>query len=461
MEASTVIKISPPEPHSVKQKLIMGAFLIPGLTEVVVCCGTKFGKTLGASVGESNGMISHQNSLWRWVAPIYEQTKFGYQYCKNILPNSPITTAREGSLELEIKSINSMIKFHHAQNPESLEGAACKGYVLDEAAKMKEDIDAACKTTRTMTKGCMVYISTPYGKNWFYRKAMAAREEMQRARFENRNPTKLFIRARTQDNPHVPRSSIEEARASLPARLFRQYYLAEFVDEGSVFVGYRECMDGLYMDMFGEHQDWFHDTAKDSTVVIGVDWAKMTDWTVFVAISIQNGINRVVGFERFHRRPYTECVRKLVIFSRKFKKVDIVYHDKTGVGEAIDDQMGYTELAYKGITFTANSKSEMVNKLMTTVEQKAIIMPRWNVLLSELETFEVKVSATGNMSYNAASGGHDDTVCALMLAHQAAIQYGDTSHEVRYLEDLAKEKTAEPTTIEQYYQQLADDEDDI
>ena len=176
---------------------------------------------------------------------------------------------------------------------------------------------------------------------------------------------------------------------------------------------------------------------------------------------MKGGVSRVVGFERFHRKTYTEAIRNLVRFSRKFKNVEVVYHDKTGVGVAIDDQLAYTDLPYQGINFTNQSKSEMVNRLMTAFEQKLIIMPRWNILQSELESFEVIVNATGSMSYNAAEGGHDDTVCALMLANQAALQYGERELEIRFLEDLpADKRIAQPSTIEEYYNNIIEDDND-
>ena len=91
MSEPRIIQINPPKPHSVKQNLIMSAFMIPGITEIYVCCGTKFGKSLSATAGLCNGIMSKQGALWRWVAPIYEQTKIGFNYCKDMLPPEPIT----------------------------------------------------------------------------------------------------------------------------------------------------------------------------------------------------------------------------------------------------------------------------------------------------------------------------------------------------------------------------------
>src|SRR5690606_8630273 len=189
----------------------------------------------------------------------------------------------------------------------------------DEAAKMKEAVYAAVKTTTTVTRGVIIPISTPFGKNWFYKGCMAAKEEMLRAKHENRPTTKIFITAPTSDNPSVSQAAIDDARRSLPDRLFRQYYLAEFVDDGNVFSGFRKCMYGDEVEIFGEFQAWFLPGSDKMKVVIGADWAKTVDWTVFTAFDIES--RRVVGYLRFHKKTYTEAIRQLMAFSKKFEEV--------------------------------------------------------------------------------------------------------------------------------------------
>jgi len=419
-----------------------------------VACGTKWGKTISASTAIVAGMIAKPRSVFRWVAPIYTQSKIGLGYCKTILPPPPHTALNLSGMELRIPTIDSMIQFYHAQNPVSLEGYGISGYVFDESAKIKEDAYASAKTTVTVTRGTMMFVSTPYGKNWFYRKAMEAREEMERAAYEGRVPKQIFITAPTADNPHVPRESIEAARKAMSPRLFRQFFEASFEDEGSVFTSYRQCIYTPELDVYGDDQAWFSESSKESTVVIGADWAKTLDYCVFVAVDLES--RKVVGFQRFHKQAYTEAIRRLVLFSRKFKSCEAVYHDKTGVGMAIDDQLAYTDLNYRGIVFTNASKAEMVNRLITGFEQESLFIPAWPTLLSELEGFEVHSNEIGTLRYGAGGNGHDDTVCALLLAHSALIDYAERQNDLQFLEDI---KPQALTELEQLYQGLSDDDD--
>jgi hypothetical protein len=59
---------------------------------------------------------------------------------------------------------------------------------------------------------------------------------------------------------------------------------------------------------------------------------------------------------------------------------------------------------------------------MLAIEKRDIGWPvSWDVLTGELERYEYEIGPTGQISYNAPGGYHDDCVIALALA-----QYGRT-----------------------------------
>ena len=458
-----------PGPHGPKQKIVMNAFMMHGVKEVFVACGTKFGKSLGVSCGLSAKAWVSQGGLYRWVAPIYSQSKIGFKYISKLLPPRPFVDVHKGEPSITICGTQTKIEFRSGKNPEDLEGEGPNGYVLDEAAKMKEQVFYSAKTTLSVTRGPIVAISTPYGKNWFYNKCMEANDEMLWALRNGKEPTKIFLTAPSTDNPMVLPSVVEQARREMPERLFLQYYQAEFMDDGAVFAGYKDCLFGEKLkDLIGDNQKWFAPEAKESVVVVGADWAKVADYTVFTAFDLNTA--RLVGYARFHKVPYTEAVRRLVLFCRKFRDVYVVLHDKTGVGSAIDDQLAYTKLPAHGVTFTNSLKAEMVAKLVTSVEQRLIALPHIPDMVAELDAFEVTATTTGLLSYNAPEGLHDDIVCSLMLSHMALLQYGDRDMAVSVMErpdtkdDAIKSaKDDKPDTrnpIEVFYNALDEDDDD-
>jgi len=70
-------------------------------------------------------------------------------------------------------------------------------------------------------RGRAIFISTPRGHNWFYDLWMRGQEG---------NGEWKSWNFPTSANPHIDPAEIEQARLDLPDRVFRQEYLAEFVD---------------------------------------------------------------------------------------------------------------------------------------------------------------------------------------------------------------------------------------
>lgn len=456
MSEKQIIKVSAPRPHSKKQQFICSAFSYPNIREVWVCAGTKFGKTLAATACQINYALPRPNTKHRWVAPIYAQTRQPLEYFERILPSDDHRKVNKGENVIYLPHTSSRFEFWHAQSPSSLEGDGIHSYVFDEAARQPPEIKASARTTTTKTKGPMIFISYPFGKNWFYDGCMEARDHMLWSIKNGRPLEKVFLHARTCDNPTIDPQVIENAKKELPWRLFRQFYLAEFVDDGAVFSNIEACTFGDKFVLTGEIHQWFIEEHKEKIVVIGADWAKKQDYTVFIAIDMQTGA--VVGIMRFHRKPYTEQVRILSFFCRKFKQVEMILHDKTGVGEAIDDSMAYINQPYRGIIQTNSLKSELIMKLITGFEQSQIKIPFWSEMVGELRAYEVKISAIGTTTYGAPSGKHDDIVSSLAFAWYGFDLYAESDMRVKFLDDLQNESQSDKTELELYYNELIEDD---
>lgn len=458
------VTIQLPPPHSEIQRRIMQSFLDPdGPEEVFVCSGTKFGKTLACSVALGASMPRSPKTSWRWVAPYYSQSVIGFDNLKAILPKAYIK-ARRSSMEIAIPSIDASCKFVHAQNAEQLEGHQIHGYVIDEAAKVGEQVYYSARTTVTRTRsvgmGKFLVPSTPVGRNWFYRACMDAINEMEMAKLNNRKPRSVFFTAPTSANPYISPDVISDAKLRLPDRLFRQYYLAEWLDEASTFTNVIDCLFGQPFELaVGTYAAWFDKRASECSVVIGADWArgkeKSDDSTVYIAIDYEASRPKVVGILKIKGLSYTEQIKHLVRFTKAFGDCFKVAHDKTGVGVALEDQLAMTGLVYEGQHFSRQSKSEMVCNLITAFEQSRISIPNCADLKSELESFEMEVTEVGHMKFGAAQGAHDDMVCALMLAWGLARRYADMEVEFRSIDDLNK------TPLRSYYDELIEDDDDI
>jgi hypothetical protein len=146
----------------------------------------------------------------------------------------------------------------------------------------------------------------------------------------------------------------------------------------------------------------------------------------------------MIGFMRFRGIDYINSIRNLIWFCKQFKYIVTVWHDKTGLGEVMDDALSSTELPYHGVIFTNKSKSEMVNNLMLAFQRRVAKIPHWTSMIDELDAYECSFSDVGNMRYAAGDGFHDDIVSSMFLGWQALTEFSPTAFEVVTLDQLDK-----------------------
>ena len=90
--------------------------------------------------------------------------------------------------------------------------------------------------------------------------------------------------------------------------------------------------------------------------------------------------------------------------------------DATGVGDPVFDDLRRVLPHVEGFKITAQTKRELVQGLMVAVEQRRVMWPvTWDVLTAEMKRYEYDIGPTGQISYAAPSGYHDDCVMALAL----------------------------------------------
>ena len=66
----------------------------------------------------------------------------------------------------------------------------------------------------------------------------------------------------------------------------------------------------------------------------------------------------------------------------------------------------------------------VLQRLVVAIEQRQIGWPAaWEVLTDELKRYEYQITPSGNITYNAPSGYHDDCVIALALANSERYQF--------------------------------------
>jgi hypothetical protein len=429
--------------HDVQQKML--DFILdeePTCRECYVAVGTKGGKSLISSVGAVSLMYSSDQAHLRWTAPRYNQSKIGMNYIKKFVPlDHPNRKVRNlfrltesDTPKIASLSNDTYIEFLHALNPSAIEGFATKCNFLDEIAKYKrlEEFINSVRTTTTMTRGKIIGFSTPLSKgNYFYSLWQGAKDEMEWCIKNGKKPTKLAFTSPTTANPLISPVVIEEMRKNMPERLFRQYVLAEFTDDGTVFSAIMSCVEGEKLEVNGRFEEWYIEELLDKASVMSIDWGKTGDFTVVTVWTYVGDRMWLSGFMRFRKISYTEAILiHIYKFYKKFDNISILIHDATGVGGGLVDTLEgrYTDSTVISNVFTNQKKTEMVNMAIVAFEKKKARLPFWSTLIAEATSFEVKVNAIGTIVYSAPEGEHDDCVCSMVQGMWALeSEFGDYS----------------------------------
>lgn len=369
----------------------------------IVACGRRWGKSeMCAHLALERALEEPGSEIW-WVAPTYDDANdYGFDKMRPLLSPDVVAGEPKRTKPRAIDLVNgSTVSFRSAEREDSLRGGGVDFLVIDESGAVPErGWTEELRPTLSDTLGDMVAIGTPKGRNWFYR-------WYQRGQSADHDDVASW-QAPTYQNPHVPDSEIDAAKGDMPERVFRQEYLAEFVDEsGGVFQDVRERNVAEY-DLAA--------ATGEGPYTIGVDFARFQDWTVVVAL---DATGRVVAFERLNQTTWTR-IQDVV------ERVAETYAPNTVALDATRDNKIVADLEAGGlnvdpVSFSAATKRTLIENLITRLETGEVTLPASaNVLVNELEVYEFDMSESGRVRYAAPAGFHDDCVDALALAVHAA-----------------------------------------
>lgn len=368
----------------------------------IIEASTKSGKTVSAiawlvekALGGKEG-----NNYW-WVAPGYNQAEIAYRRIKVGLTKGSFVAFDSPTPRIRTM-VGTWMWFKSADNSDALYGEDVYAAIVDEASRVGENSWHAIRSTLTATRGPIRIIGNVKGrKNWFFDLARKAENQM----FNEPNPLKRsmhYSRITADDavaGGVLDADEIEDARQTLPEKIFRELYYAEPGDDTGNPFGLehiRACaVEGL---------------APGPVVAWGIDLAKSQDW--FVCIGL-NELGQVAGFHRWRGVPWRKSIQRVWQLVGEDARALV---DSTGVGDPVLEEMQVEHGNFVGYHFTATSKQKLMEGLSVSIQGREIAFPK-GLITQELEVFEYKFTRTG-VRYSAPEGQHDDCVCALALARQ-------------------------------------------
>lgn len=366
----------------------------------IVSAGRRWGKSeMCGHLALEYALSAPHSTVW-WIAPSYDQAnEYGFDTIVRLLSTEILEDTKRTKPRKIWLSNGSELSFRSADREDSLRGGGVDFLVIDEAGSVPERAwTEELRPTLSDTQGDMVAIGTPKGRNWFWR-------WFQRGQSVDHDDVRSF-QAPTKQNPHVPDSEVDSARVDVPDRVFEQEYNATFVDDsGGVFTDIRQRNVRDYALPVSPER-------SDEPYSIGVDFARMSDWTV---ATVLDSTGRLVACERLQQTTWTR-IQSIVERLADAYTPSRVALDATRDNKIVSD-LRDAGVSTKPVQFTSKSKRMIIENLITELEMEEIVISAdANQLINELEVFEYDTTPSGNVRYNAPSGFHDDCVDSLALA---------------------------------------------
>lgn len=373
----------------------------------VVDCGRRWGKTeFGVNLLTREAAGRRRTG---WFSPSYKLLDDAWRSLDQNL--KPLVKHRDASKHrLELYG-GGVVECWSLDDPDAGRGRAYHAIVIDEAAMVKNLEQAWQQTIRPMLsdfRGKAWFFSTPKGIASYFHTLFQRGQDPAYPRWAS-------WQMPTSTNPFIHPEEILEAQSDLTDLAFAQEYMAQFVSwAGQVF---RRIADAQT------------NASPGQTVMIGVDWGRTGDFTVFTALSAAGEVTEI---DRFRGLEYQLQRDRLTTFWERHggqktyqgPTAPYIIAEMNSMGAPVVEQLQQDGLPVLGFQTTNSSKASIIQALALAFERGVIRIPFDPILVGELQAFEGKQMAGGLMRYGAPEGLHDDMVMSLAIGWAGLLMPG-------------------------------------
>lgn len=328
-----------------------------------------------------------------WVVPTYKNARPPWRFAEAAVAQVAKRLRINRTERLIEFPNNGRLSVYTADNPVGILGEAFDAVIVDEAARISEEVwTDAIQPTLADRDGIAMLISTPKGRNWFWR-------EWQRGLD---TPGYASFQAPTSDNPMPTiRRAAEMAQHRVSERTYRQEWLAEFVEDGGgVFRNVRAAI---------------RPAPTGGRAVMGIDWGRDNDYTVIAVQDAETG--HMLECQRFTGVHAEAQAGRIVALYERWKPEALIA-ERNSMGSPMIDLLFYHHgLPVQPFTTTQQSKTRIIDALALAFERGKVGILDLPWLIAELEAYQMlRTTVLGLPAYGAPEGMHDDGVMALALA---------------------------------------------
>lgn len=362
---------------------------------IVVSTGRQIGKTTLAIQVALNWCINNKGFKLGFFMPVFKQCKKVFASLeKGLRKANGIAEFNKTDLTITFNHNDSTIQFFTSEN-DNCRGFTFDAIICDEACFIKDEIFTAAilpTVAVALSKGTgkVLLTSTPKSKNWFFEY------------FSRPNANKVSFKATSEEGGLISADVLAQIKNSTPDHIYRNEYLAEFLDAGEGVFEYLPCLT----DSISSHLEG---------CIAALDFGMENDYT---ALAIINNKGDLVHLQRWREVDWMDLLDTVVKILKSYK-VARVYAETNGIGNMPAKMLHKKFNATSYWTTSNKSKVDIINKLSADFKQKLISIPKeYTYLLTELDAYTLDYTpSTGKVTYGARNGFNDDCVMALAIAN--------------------------------------------
>lgn len=373
---------------------------------------------------------SKGHTYW-YISPSYGAAKRTVWDDPDILPRllpgwqndkSDLFKKNETELKITFPHSGGVIYFMGGDRPDLMRGPNPYGVIHDEYAVQRKEVweKVVQPILLTNPQSWAWFLFTPRGKNHAYDLKLQIQDD----------PNWLYSELNVFDSGLFTHEQIEMMKKQMSPQSFNQEMMCQFLEgEGSVFRHVRDIAISLPQEPILGH-----------LYVMGVDLGRSQDYTVITVYDRAN--NSQVYQDRFNVLEWPYQKAKIKAVSRSYNNA-LVIIDATGLGSPIFDDLSRDGVPIQAFHFTNQTKKDIIEKLSISIEQRYIKIINDPQTLLEFDSYEFNYTPSGQVSYNARAGMHDDIVISHALVNSEL-----------YPIPQNKIIDKEPTRMQEYFKHL-------
>ena len=192
----------------------------------LLCCSRQSGKSLSTAAIALHTALYDSGALVLLLSPSLRQSQELFRVVMRLYERIRSASAPEAESTLKLELANgSRIAALPGGKEETIRGFSDVSLlVLDEAARIGDDLFHAVKPMLAVSNGRMIALSTPFGRRGFFFREWTEGDGWERTRIT------------ANECPRISAEFLESERRSMPASWFASEYMCEFVEsENGVF----------------------------------------------------------------------------------------------------------------------------------------------------------------------------------------------------------------------------------